>query len=169
MDPVSLQIYLSGFSLILLSPTYLFRFARHVLRVAVFHTAELRAVKAMSASDVLLLCTAGLMNFLSTQLAFNTLSQISPLSYSVANNFKRVCVPIVAVGFFHEKLGPLNALGVLVSVIGIFAYERVARSYKQSAAYEQTSSKSGNAGVTTIELGLFNSKNDALTLPISVR
>eukprot|EP00183_Erythrolobus_madagascarensis_P000663 CAMPEP_0185853490 /NCGR_PEP_ID=MMETSP1354-20130828/19184_1 /TAXON_ID=708628 /ORGANISM="Erythrolobus madagascarensis, Strain CCMP3276" /LENGTH=363 /DNA_ID=CAMNT_0028554993 /DNA_START=86 /DNA_END=1177 /DNA_ORIENTATION=- len=144
MDPVSLQIYLSAVSLLLLSPSYLFRLCRYIISSLIYHTSSPRAIQLPSASASALLCIAALFNFLSTQLAFNTLSKVSPLSYSVANNFKRVCVPVVAVGFYHEKLGRLNALGVVVSVLGIFAYERVSRSYKQSAAYELSNNTGGS-------------------------
>mmetsp|Transcript_8450 Transcript_8450/g.15296 ORF Transcript_8450/g.15296 Transcript_8450/m.15296 type:complete len:396 (+) Transcript_8450:36-1223(+) len=136
MDPVSLQIYLSGVSLALMSPALILRFVHSFLRAHYQSTSISELFGFPPHSSLPLLLLAGLINFLGTQFAFSTLSLVSPLSYSVANNFKRVCIPVFAVYFFHEVLGPLNVIGVLLSIIGIVAYERASRSYRQSKVYE---------------------------------
>ncbi len=46
---------------------------------------------------------AGFISFVSSQLAFNTLNRISPLSYSVVNTFKRVCFAVTAIFYLGEQ------------------------------------------------------------------
>ncbi|KAA8491483.1 Triose phosphate/phosphate translocator, non-green plastid, chloroplastic [Porphyridium purpureum] len=140
IDPQSLQVYLSAISFSMAVVAYsvleLYRGfgaasnehfgSRFLTQLQSYH---------VSRAQVVVLLLAGLLNFASSQLAFVTLNRISPLSYSVANIFKRVLVPVIAVGVLHEHLTPINLVGVLLSIAGIFLYERATRSYKMSRAY----------------------------------
>ena len=84
---------------------------------------------------ILGLVVAGFINFVASQLAFNTLRLVSPLSYSVANTFKRVAIAVIAIFYFNERLSKINGIGIVISIMGIFIYERQSRSQKEAKQY----------------------------------
>lgn len=131
IDPVSLQIYLSALSFLFMSPFTLLQLAHQSIHLP---TAS-HFLAPPSSSVVASVVLAGFVNFMSSQLAFNTLRLVSPLSYSVANTFKRVAIAIVAIIYFSERLSVINGIGISVSIAGIFFYERVARTFRQARQY----------------------------------
>lgn len=138
IDPVSLQIYLSAISLIIMSPGSAIQWSYHV----VFTSAPAHAFFAPSWSVAAGLVLAGFVNFVSSQLAFNTLNLISPLSYSVANTFKRVCIAVIAIFYFNERLSPINGIGIAISIAGVFIYERKSRALRESRMYRKAEADS---------------------------
>lgn len=138
IDPVSLQIYLSGISLMLMAPGSVSQFFYH----AATSDAPKRHYFAPSLHVAGIMVLAGFVNFVSSQLAFNTLNRISPLSYSVANTFKRVCIAVIAIFYLGEHLSVVNGAGITVSIAGVFLYERVSRAYKESRMYRRPDSAS---------------------------
>lgn len=143
IDPASLQIHLSAISLSIWGPcACLYALCSHIswrtLSAKTF-SAKTFSFAMPSMNAMLALIFAGFINFLSTQLAFAVLSRISPVSYSVANTFKRVCIVLIAVVFVGEHVGPVNAAGILISILGVYAYEKVSRDYKQSKVYNSMS------------------------------
>lgn len=133
IDPVSLQIYLSAISLALMSPGTLLHMAYHVFSTA----APVHKFFAPSWSVAAGLALAGFVNFVSSQLAFNTLNLISPLSYSVANTFKRVCIAVIAIFYFNERLSLINGVGIAISIAGVFIYERKSRALREARMYRK--------------------------------
>lgn len=131
IDPVSLQIFLSAISFLLMSPFTLLQLGYQSFRVPTASHFLAPPATPVFASLVL----AGFVNFVASQLAFNTLRLVSPLSYSVANTFKRVAIAVIAIVYFSERLSTTNALGISVSIIGIFFYERRARALRQARQY----------------------------------
>lgn len=133
IDPVSLQIYLSAISLIIMSPGSVLQLMHHVI------TSDDPAHKFFAPSPQIAagLAIAGFVNFVSSQLAFNTLNLISPLSYSVANTFKRVCIAVIAIFYFNERLSPVNGVGIAVSITGVFIYERKSRALREARMYRK--------------------------------
>lgn len=133
IDPVSLQIYLSAISLIIMAPGSGLQFLHHAL----VSDLPKRHWFAPSMYVAGVMALAGFVNFVSSQLAFNTLNRISPLSYSVANTFKRVCIACLAIFYLGERLSLVNGAGIAVSIAGVFLYERVSRAYKLSRMYQR--------------------------------
>lgn len=121
VDPISLQIHLSLLSFVLLLPALAFA-----------------PPAPLSPSAVAAVVSAGLLNFLASQLAFATLAHISPVSYSVANTFKRVVTSAVAFTVLGEHMSPTNCAGIAVSVGGVYYYERAARDVKAGRIYDAT-------------------------------
>lgn len=138
IDPVSLQIYLSAISLVIMTPGSFFQFTHHALTSHM--PKRLWFAPSLHVAGVIAL--AGFVNFVSSQLAFNTLNRISPLSYSVANTFKRVCIAVIAIFYLGERLSLVNGAGIAVSISGVFLYERVSRAYKASRMYHRLNSPS---------------------------
>lgn len=60
------------------------------------------------------------------QVAFITLSRVSPITHAIANTFKRVCIILVSVAVFGNKLTPL---GAGLAVAGTFAYSAAKRQW----------------------------------------
>ncbi|KAL1511930.1 hypothetical protein AB1Y20_005211 [Prymnesium parvum] len=56
------------------------------------------------------------------EVAFITLNQISPITHSIANTIKRVCIILATVLVFGNKLTPLGAIGSSIAVAGTFFY-----------------------------------------------
>lgn len=150
IDPVSLQIYLSGISFVLMFP---FTFTQLALK-SVQHGRIAHELVIPSQAVVMALCFAGLINFVASQMAFSTLRLVSPLSYSVANTFKRVAIAVIAIFYFNERLSLINASGIIISIAGIFIYERQSRSQKDARQYRGVvpdESRIGGGGVDVDE------------------
>ncbi|RAL07323.1 putative ER to Golgi transport protein (Sly41) [Aspergillus homomorphus CBS 101889] len=66
----------------------------------------------------------GVSHFAQNILAFILLSMISPVSYSVASLVKRVFVIIVAVVWFGSSTTVVQGLGILLTFVGLYLYDR---------------------------------------------
>ncbi|PXF42622.1 Phosphoenolpyruvate/phosphate translocator 2, chloroplastic [Gracilariopsis chorda] len=143
IDPVSLQIYLSAISLAIMSPGSLAQLAYHV----VAHDLPAHKFLAPSWPVAAGLALAGFVNFAASQLAFNTLNLISPLSYSVANTFKRVCIAVIAIFYFNERLSVVNGVGIIISIVGVFIYERKSRALKEAKMYRKSGADSRSSSL----------------------
>jgi len=69
-----------------------------------------------------LLVFTGLMQYLSNEIAFCTLSIIHPVTYAVANTLKRSIVVAVSLLVFGNRLPPLGLAGAAMAIIGAFFY-----------------------------------------------
>lgn len=63
------------------------------------------------------------------EVAFITLNRVSPLTHSIANTIKRVCIILATVIVFGNKLTPLGALGSTLAVAGTFVYSIMKQKY----------------------------------------
>merc|ERR1712072_1082148 len=52
------------------------------------------------------------------EVAFITLNQVAPVTHSIANTIKRVCIILATVLVFGNKLTPLGAIGSAIAVVG---------------------------------------------------
>jgi len=66
----------------------------------------------------------GVFHFLQNIMAFILLSMLSPVSYSVASLIKRVWVIIVAVAWFRSATTTSQIMGVILTCIGLYLYDR---------------------------------------------
>lgn len=147
IDPVSLQIYLSGISFVLMFPfTFMQLALKSVQHGRIAHELVIPSQAVMTA-----LCLAGLINFVASQMAFSTLRLVSPLSYSVANTFKRVAIAMIAIFYFNERLSLINASGIIISIAGIFIYERQSRSQKEARQYRSVPPDENRVGGSGLE------------------
>ena len=72
----------------------------------------------------------GMYYYLYNEVAFITLNQVSPITHSIANTIKRVCIILATVVVFGNKLTPLGALGSSIAVGGTFLYSIAKSKYK---------------------------------------
>eukprot|EP01097_Dermamoeba_algensis_P002984 TRINITY_DN2195_c0_g1_i1.p2 TRINITY_DN2195_c0_g1~~TRINITY_DN2195_c0_g1_i1.p2 ORF type:complete len:140 (-),score=26.91 TRINITY_DN2195_c0_g1_i1:56-475(-) len=82
----------------------------------------------------------GTFHFLQVWLAFSAIKHISPITYSIANTFKRVFVIISSLVYFGNPISPLNGVGILLATGGILAYNKAkheAKARKDSKSSER--------------------------------
>merc|ERR1712087_450829 len=64
------------------------------------------------------------------EVAFIALNQVSPITHSIANTIKRVCIILATVLVFGNKLTPLGAIGSSLAVAGTFFYSIAKAKFK---------------------------------------
>ena len=64
------------------------------------------------------------------QVAFITLNKVAPVTHSIANTIKRVCIILATVLVFGNKLTPIGAAGSAIAVAGTFLYSVAKSKYK---------------------------------------
>jgi len=72
----------------------------------------------------------GLYYYTYNEVAFIALNQVNPITHSIANTIKRVCIILATVVVFGNKLTPLGAIGSAFAVAGTFAYSIAKSVYK---------------------------------------
>ena len=71
-----------------------------------------------------LLIAAGFVSFAMNQLTNLLIHRLTSLSYAVANTTKRVMVIAVSLLLFQNPVTWLNVAGMLLTILGVFAYNR---------------------------------------------
>jgi len=69
-----------------------------------------------------LLIVTGLLQYTSNEIALHTLSMVHPITYAIANTFKRSIVVGASLLFFGQRLPPSGAMGAAMSVLGALGY-----------------------------------------------
>ena len=64
------------------------------------------------------------------EVAFITLNQVAPVTHSIANTIKRVCIILATVLVFGNKLTPLGAIGSAIAVAGTLLYSLAKQKFK---------------------------------------
>ena len=72
----------------------------------------------------------GVFHFGQNILAFVLLSMVSPVTYSVASLIKRVFVIVLAIIWFRSPTTPIQAVGIGLTFIGLYLYDRTSDSNK---------------------------------------
>jgi solute carrier family 35 protein E1 len=72
----------------------------------------------------------GLYYYLYNEVAFIALNQVSPVTHSIANTIKRVCIILATVLVFGNKLTTLGAIGSTIAVLGTFGYSLAKGKWK---------------------------------------
>ena len=72
----------------------------------------------------------GVCHFGQNILAFILLSMVSPVTYSVASLIKRVFVIVMAIIWFRNPTTPLQAVGIALTFLGLYLYDRTSESNK---------------------------------------
>ncbi|GMM35113.1 Sly41 protein [Saccharomycopsis crataegensis] len=73
----------------------------------------------------------GLVHFVQALLAFHILGLVSPVSYSIANIFKRIFVIVAALVWEAQPLNGIQAFGLLLTMAGLYCYDRWGTVKKQ--------------------------------------
>jgi len=70
----------------------------------------------------LLVCNA-ILNSLQNYTSLCVLSHVTSVSHAVATTFKRIFIIIVAIAYFHNQVGVINVVGVVISSLGVGMYQ----------------------------------------------
>lgn len=81
---------------------------------------------ALNVSAILLSCVLGMIVSLSTLL---TIGAMSSLSYTVIGHIKTVCNLIGGYMFFGDTFTPIQIMGILLSLVGIFWFSTVRQTH----------------------------------------
>lgn len=86
-------------------------------------------------TTVVLLLMDGALNWLQNIIAFSVMSIVTPLTYSVSSAFKRIFVIGVSLFILGNPVTGLNILGMMLTCIGVLAYNRAKIYSRNSAKY----------------------------------
>eukprot|EP01102_Stenamoeba_stenopodia_P014125 TRINITY_DN4660_c1_g1_i1.p1 TRINITY_DN4660_c1_g1~~TRINITY_DN4660_c1_g1_i1.p1 ORF type:complete len:389 (-),score=97.37 TRINITY_DN4660_c1_g1_i1:122-1288(-) len=115
-DHIELMFYTSTISFLLMLPILLF--------VDSGSTQLLQHDSETFTNIVSEYFTNGICHFMQNILAFTCLSITSPLTYSIANTFKRIFVIVSAILYFNNTVTITNALGIALAISGIALYNQ---------------------------------------------
>jgi len=77
------------------------------------------------ASPVIVLILSGIIAFLLNIFTFLVIKSTSPLTYTVAGNFKVVLSITISVAVFQNEITIFNAFGCAVAVVGVMWYNHI--------------------------------------------
>ncbi|KIH94985.1 solute carrier family 35, member E1 [Sporothrix brasiliensis 5110] len=102
----------------------------------------------------------GFFHFAQNMLAFVLLSRVSPVTYSVASLIKRVFVISVAIVWFRSPTTWVQAVGIGLTFLGLYLYDRTNQNKADRRARTMTGAKDGepllplNSGPSANGIGL---------------
>ncbi|KAF3070685.1 putative transporter C83.11 [Daldinia childiae] len=165
LDKLNLLCYSSGLAFLLTSPIWFWSEGIGLIR-DVYHDGSVDLSSHPNSFDhgrlSLEFLFNGTFHFGQNILAFVLLSMVSPVTYSVASLIKRVWVITVAILWFRNPTTPIQAVGIALTFLGLYLYDRTndsnkadrrARLLSQSAGGDQpllplntTQNKTGVSG-----------------------
>ncbi|KAI1360056.1 triose-phosphate transporter [Xylaria arbuscula] len=149
LDKLNLLCYSSGLAFLLTSPIWFWSEGIGLIRDFV-QDGSLDLSAKPNAFDhgrlTLEFLFNGTFHFGQNILAFVLLSLVSPVTYSVASLIKRVWVIIVAILWFGNSTTPIQAVGIALTFLGLYLYDRTSDSNKADRRAQLLSqSSAGNA------------------------
>ena len=123
MDKINILFYSSGCSVVLMLPMALYCDAGSMISSPSWAAAMSADGMTSRGLTVLnLLWWNGIVHFLQNILAFNVLSLVSPVTYSIASLLKRVFVIVIAIIWFHQSVSLLQWMGIFLTFFGLWMY-----------------------------------------------
>ena len=132
LDKLNLLCYCSGLAFILTLPIWLWSDGIPFFTVPL-HLKPFDPEEASKESNVFLpmeFLFNGIFHFGQNIIAFILLSLVSPVTYSVASLIKRVFVIVVAIVWFGNQTTPLQAIGIALTFLGLYLYDRTSDTAK---------------------------------------
>ncbi|ATY67491.1 glucose-6-phosphate phosphate translocator 1 [Cordyceps militaris] len=147
LDKLNLLCYSSGLAFLLTLPIWFFAEGVTLLR-DVLQDGAVELSNKPNAFDHGRLTVEfifnGVFHFGQNILAFVLLSMVSPVTYSVASLLKRVFVIVLAILWFRSPMSPLQGLGIALTILGLYLYDRTSESNKADRkAQAMTQSRAG--------------------------
>ena len=75
------------------------------------------------------------------QISYMVLQRVTPVTHSVGKCVKSVVVIVASIIAFNNPIGPLNAVGTAIALLGVCAYSAVKTHEKRQKALEAKSAK----------------------------
>ncbi|KAI0161574.1 TPT-domain-containing protein [Xylariaceae sp. FL1272] len=133
LDKFNLLCYSSGMAFVLTSPIWFWTEGVGLLRDFA-HDGSLDLTTKPNSLDhgrlALEYLFNGTFHFGQNILAFVLLSMVSPVTYSVASLIKRVWIIVVAIIWFGNSTTPSQAVGIGLTIFGLYLYDRTKESNK---------------------------------------
>ncbi|KAI0025242.1 TPT-domain-containing protein [Xylariomycetidae sp. FL0641] len=133
LDKLNLLCYSSGLAFLLTSPIWFWSEGVGLIRDFV-HDGSLDLSAQPNSFDhgrlTMEFLFNGTFHFGQNILAFVLLSLVSPVTYSVASLIKRVWVIVVAILWFRNPTTPIQAVGIALTFLGLYLYDRTNDSNK---------------------------------------
>lgn len=133
LDKLNLLCYSSGMAFLLTVPIWFWSEGTGLIR-DFFSDGSLDLKNGPNAMDhgrlFLEFLFNGTFHFGQNILAFVLLSMVSPVTYSVASLIKRVFVIVVAIIWFRSPTTNLQAVGIALTFLGLYLYDRSNESNK---------------------------------------
>lgn len=127
LDKLNLLCYSSGLAFVLTSPIWFWNEGIGLIG-DFLHDGAVDLSARPDAFDhgrlVIEFIFNGTFHFAQNILAFVLLSMVSPVTYSVASLIKRVWVIIVAIVWFWQPTTPIQAVGIALTALGLYLYDR---------------------------------------------
>lgn len=121
MDKINILFYSSGCSIVLMIPMALYYDGSSLLFRPSWNASEAYPYDRRTFVLSWLLCN-GLVHFAQNILAFNVLSMVSPVTYSIASLLKRVFVIVLAILWFRQSVTRLQWFGIGLTFYGLWMY-----------------------------------------------
>lgn len=132
LDKLNLLCYCSGLAFLLTLPIWFWTESFPLYSAPLsLETHEMPAPKPSPAFYLSIeFFFNGVFHFAQNILAFVLLSMVSPVTYSVASLIKRVFVIVIAIVWFGNSTTPLQAVGIALTFLGLYLYDRTSDSAK---------------------------------------
>ncbi|KAK2612839.1 hypothetical protein QQS21_001119 [Conoideocrella luteorostrata] len=133
LDKLNLLCYSSGMAFLITLPIWFWSEGITLLQ-DLLHDGSLDLSNKKDAMDhgrlTLEFIFNGVFHFAQNILAFVLLSMVSPVTYSVASLIKRVFVIVMAILWFRSPTTPVQAVGIALTFLGLYLYDRTSESNK---------------------------------------
>lgn len=133
LDKLNLLCYSSGMAFLVTLPIWFWSEGITLLK-DFLHDGALDLSQRKDAMDhgrlTLEFIFNGVFHFAQNMLAFELLSVVSPVTYSVASLIKRVFVIVMAILWFRSPTTPVQAAGIGLTFLGLYLYDRSSESNK---------------------------------------
>ena len=126
LDKLNLLFYSAGTAFVLMIPLWIYSdgvFSPPRTITNKLGVDELKGWTLPNLHVTSLFFLNGLSYFLQNVLAFTLLSQISPVTYSVASLLKRIFVIVSAMFWFKDSVTWTQLLGITVTFVGLWMYQ----------------------------------------------
>lgn len=133
LDKLNLLCYSSGMAFLLTMPIWFWSEGIHLLGDFLYDgSIDLsKNPKSMDHGRLTMeFVFNGIFHFAQNILAFVLLSMVSPVTYSVASLIKRVFVIVMAILWFRSPTTPIQAVGIGLTFLGLYLYDRTSESNK---------------------------------------
>ncbi|PKI83862.1 hypothetical protein MVES1_002322 [Malassezia vespertilionis] len=114
LDKINIMFYSSAWSIVLMLP------------LCIYHDIPRMAAQArpLTLHALYLLFANGVVHFAQNLLAFQVLAHVSPVTYSIANLFKRVFVILIAIVWFGQSVTHMQWVGIALTFLGLYLYNQ---------------------------------------------
>jgi solute carrier family 35, member E1 len=130
LDKLNLLCYCSGLAFFLTIPIWLWTDGFPIQYSLLRRSDPLSTSRKSNIHLPLEFLFNGIFHFGQNILAFILLSLVSPVTYSVASLIKRVFVIVVAIIWFGSRTTKLQAMGIALTFLGLYLYDRNSDSSK---------------------------------------